>query len=89
MVHVTEILSRYIADLQYEDFPESVVETTKMYILDYYAACFAGIKINDKFNRILEDIFFDEEGKKEYHFLYVWSKFKVGSTTYSFQKVNF
>lgn len=65
MTHSTEILAKFIADLKYENLPKEVVETTKKYILDYYAACFAGIKINDRFNGALEDIFFENGGKKE------------------------
>ncbi len=82
MIHATEILSHYIAGLRYEDCPESVVETTKMYILDYYAACFAGIKINDRFNRIMEDIFFDAEGKKESSVLCKSIKLPVGNAAF-------
>ena len=62
MTHITEILARFIVGLQYEDIPKSVVETTKMYILDYYAACFAGIKVNDKFNKAIEDKKIAEQG---------------------------
>ena len=65
MIHATEILARFIAGLKYENLPKEVVETTKKYIIDYYAACFAGIKINDRFNGALEDIFFENGGKKE------------------------
>lgn len=65
MKHVTEILARFIAELKYEDFSEAVIDTTKMYILDYYAACFAGIKINQKFNRAIEELFFEAGGKEE------------------------
>lgn len=65
MTHVTEVLSRFIAELKYEDLSEAVVHTTKMYILDYYAACFAGIKINKKFNKAMEDLFFEAGGKEE------------------------
>ncbi len=82
MIHVTEILSRYIASLRFEDCPKSVVDTTKMYILDYYAACFAGIKINDKFNKSIEDIFFDAEGKKESSVLCKSIKLPVGNAAF-------
>ena len=82
MTHVTKILSRFIADLQYEHLSKAVVETTKMYILDYYAACFAGIKINGKFNRVMEDIFFDAEGKKEASVLCKNVKLPVGNAAF-------
>jgi len=82
MTHVTQILSCFIAGLNYEDFPKEVVETTKRYILDYYAACFAGIKINDKFNRIVEEIFFETEGKEEASVLCKDRKLPVGNAAF-------
>lgn len=82
MIHATEILSRFIAGLQYEDIPKTVVETTKMYILDYYAACFAGMKINDKFNIIMEDIFFKTRGKEESSVLCKNIKLPVGNAAF-------
>ncbi len=82
MTHITEILARFIVGLQYEDIPKSVVETTKMYILDYYAACFAGIKVNDKFNKAIEDIFFEMEGKKESSILLKDTKLPVGNAAF-------
>lgn len=82
MTHITKILSSFIANLKYEDLPESVVETTKIYILDYYAACFAGIKTNDKFNKILEDIFFETGGKEESSVLLKNMKLPVGNAAF-------
>lgn len=82
MVHITEILSRFIAELRYEDLPEAVVETTKRFILDYYAACFAGIKINGKFNKITEEIFFEEGGKEDSSVLCKDIKLPVGNAAF-------
>lgn len=82
MIHITQILSRFIADLEYEDIPEAVIATTKMYILDYYAACFAGIKINGKFNQIMEDIFFEMGGKEESAVLCKDKKLPVGNAAF-------
>lgn len=65
MIHATEILSRFIAGLRYEDLGAEVVETTKLYIIDYYAACFAGLKVNGKFNRAVEEILFENGGREE------------------------
>lgn len=82
MTHITEKLARFIANLQYEDIPKSVVETTKMYILDYYSACFAGIKINDNFNKAIEDIFFEAGGKEESSVLCKNTKLPVGNAAF-------
>lgn len=65
MIHATEILSRFAADLTFEALPEKVVETTRMYIADYYAACYAGHKVNVTFNRAFGRIFEDMGGKEE------------------------
>ena len=48
MIHYSKILSDFVYNLKFEDLPDEVVETTKRYIADYYAAAFAGIKVNDK-----------------------------------------
>lgn len=65
MVHATQLLSRFIAALQYDDLPEAVIETTKCYILDYYAACCAGIRVNGTFNHAVEDLLFEMGGREE------------------------
>ena len=44
------ILSEFSADLRAEMIPDQAVETARMYIADYVAACFAGIKVNRSFN---------------------------------------
>lgn len=82
MTHITEKLSRFIADLRYEDLPEMAVRTTKMYILDYYAACFAGVKVNDKFNRAMEEIFLEAGGKEEASVLKKNLKLPVGNAAF-------
>lgn len=82
MIHVTEILTHYIAKLQYEDLPQEVVKITKMYILDYYAACFAGKKINRKFNNIIENIFFETAGREESSVLCSNLKLPVGNAAF-------
>lgn len=70
MAHTTKILSRFIANLQYNDLHKTVVETTKMYILDYYAAALAGIRVNEVFNRAMEDVIFSMGGREEASVLY-------------------
>lgn len=65
MIQATRLLSRFLAELKYEDLPREVVETTKQYILDYYAACCAGIQVNGAFNRAMEEILFAQEGREE------------------------
>ncbi|MGI6508630.1 MAG: MmgE/PrpD family protein [Saccharofermentanales bacterium] len=47
------ILSEFASKLTYDQIPQEAIETVKMYIADYYAACFAGIKVNRKFNEAM------------------------------------
>lgn len=65
MEHVTQILSEFIAELQYEKIPATTIENTKRYIVDYFAACFAGMKVNKQFNLAVEEMLFDMAGKEE------------------------
>lgn len=50
MEHYTEILSDFVFWLKYSDLPRATVENTKKVILDWYSACFAGMKVNREFN---------------------------------------
>lgn len=64
-MHATEILSKFAAELKYSDLPDEAVEQTKMYILDYYASCFAGNMVNGVFNRAVREVLSEMGGKKE------------------------
>lgn len=48
-----KVLSDFAASLTYAQIPDAAVETARMYIADYYAACFAGIKVNRQFNQAM------------------------------------
>lgn len=50
MQEITNRISRYIADLTYEQLSPDVIEQTKLFIADYYAACLAGYRINKDLN---------------------------------------
>lgn len=65
MIHATEILSRFAANLRYEDIPAQAVMETKFYIADYLAACFAGRRVNGRFSGAVSEIFTDMSGKPE------------------------
>ena len=49
-------LSRFIDELTFEKIPSEVVEAARMFIADYYAACYAGIKVNQAFNKVMLNI---------------------------------
>ena len=61
----TRILSDFGAALRIEQIPESVLETTRIYIADYIAACYAGMKINETFNEKIRLIFEHMGGVEE------------------------
>lgn len=70
MIHCSEILSEFAYNLRFTDLPEEVVEITKRYIADYYAASFAGIKVNGTFNDAVVDVITDMGGKEECDYIY-------------------
>ena len=65
MQDITSRLSRFIADLRYEQLPEAVVEQVKLFIADYYAACFAGYRINTGLNAPVLELMLEMGGSEE------------------------
>ncbi|MCM1119891.1 MAG: MmgE/PrpD family protein [bacterium] len=59
-----------------------VVERTKLFIADYYAACFAGYKVNRVFNRINLEYFKEMGGKGQASVLFDQVKFPAESAAY-------
>ncbi len=70
MIHATKILSEFSYNLKYSDLSAEVVDTTKKYIADYYAAAFAGLKVNGEFNSAVESLILDMGGKEECDFIF-------------------
>lgn len=50
------ILSEFAAALTFDQIPDEATETARMFIADYYAACFAGMKVNRQFNEAMLDV---------------------------------
>lgn len=61
----TDLLSDYIHRLRYEQLPGNVVESAKLFLLDYLASAMAGYKINRIFNDALWNVVGGMGGKKE------------------------
>ena len=59
MPNSTEILSNWASKFKYEDLSGTDVNYTRRLIIDYFAASFAGLKINKKFNDAIESIIID------------------------------
>jgi 2-methylcitrate dehydratase PrpD len=70
MIHCSEILSEFAYNLKFTDLSDEVVDTTKRYIADYYAAAFAGIKVNGTFNDAVIDVITEMGGKPECDYIY-------------------
>lgn len=70
MIHCSEILSEFAYNLKFSDLSEEVVDTTKRYIADYYAASFAGIKVNGTFNGAVIDVISEMGGKQECDYIF-------------------
>ena len=63
--HVSAMLARFAAELRFEDLPAETVEHTRIYLADWFAASFAGEKVNGAYNRAVREILFDMGGKEE------------------------
>lgn len=57
------VLSEFAAGLTYDRISQEAVETARMYIADYIAACFAGIKVNRQFNEAMLNIILNMSGE--------------------------
>ena len=82
MIHYSQILSDFVYNLKFEDLPEDVVDTTKRYIADYYAASFAGIKVNGTFNDAVIDVIADMGGKQECDYIYSDTRLPVANAAF-------
>lgn len=61
----TDLLADFIHTLRFEDLPKDVVESAKLFLLDYLASAMAGYKINRIFNEALWSVVGGMGGKKE------------------------
>lgn len=65
MENITTKMAHFVRGFSFEQISEDALETMKMYIADYYAALFAGYRINEPFNQALREIMEEQwpEGK--------------------------
>lgn len=61
----TDLFADFIHTLRFEDIPKDVVESAKLFLLDYLASAMAGYKINRIFNEALWSVVGGMGGKKE------------------------
>lgn len=65
MIHATELLSEFAANLKFSDLGESTVNNTRLFLVDYIAAVIAGKRVNTVFNEAIENYLFSESGGPE------------------------
>ena len=65
MIHATQMLADFVYGLKYEDIKKSDVEYTKLLIMDYFAASYAGFRINTVFNSAVKKIIYEAGGREE------------------------
>lgn len=82
MENITSHLCRFLADLSYEDLPESVIEQTKLFIADYYAACYAGVRINRQLNNAVLPLMLADGGREESTVLFSGQKLPAGNAAF-------
>lgn len=57
------ILSSFVYNLSYDNIDFQTLKTTKLFILDYFAACFAGMGVNKEFNDVVTSVIDEAEEK--------------------------
>lgn len=78
----TDVLVDFVVALKYEDLPHGVIEQTKLFIADYYAASIAGYRVNKQFNRVAMSIIKEEGGAEQASILFEKKKYPVGNAAF-------
>ena len=82
MQDITSKISHYVADLNYNQLSEAAIEQVKLFIADYYAACFAGYRINKSLNDKVIKLMLQMGGAPESTILF--SKHKIPASNAAF-----
>lgn len=82
MDNITHCLSEFISQLNIDMLGAEVVERTKLFIADYYAACFAGYRVNREFNRRNLEYFKEMGGNGQSSVLFDQVKLPVENAAY-------
>lgn len=82
MTDFCNVLSSFISELQYDDIPQSTVENTRKFLLDYICAALAGKKVNRTFNRAIEDYIYSQCGTEESSSLFGTKKLPCGKAAF-------
>jgi 2-methylcitrate dehydratase PrpD len=64
-VPYSKLLANYIHGIVWSHIPDNVIETAKLFVLDYIASALAGYKVNSIFNKAITNVYFGMGGKGE------------------------
>ncbi|WP_165253199.1 MmgE/PrpD family protein [Adlercreutzia sp. ZJ304] len=76
-VNLTGLLSKYAAELKYENIPEHILERAKYHLLDFIAVVHAGYRVNSGFNIALADIVLQDSKKGASSIFFKEGKYSV------------
>lgn len=82
MKNITEKICAAVTQMDNVRLPIDVYEKTRMHILDYYASCFAGYRVNGIFNTANKKIIMDMGGKEEASIMFSRAKVPVCNAAY-------
>lgn len=82
VLSITESLVDFIYEIKYENIPDTVIERIKLFMADYFAACFAGYKINTGFNNANLSIIRENGGTQQASILFEERKYPADSAAY-------
>lgn len=82
MEEITTRISSFVADLDFDHLPRQVVEQVTLFIADYYAACFAGYRINRELNEKVLTLMTRMGGSEEASVLFSDQKLPAGNAAY-------
>ena len=82
MKRYTDTLVDFVVALKYKDLPSCVIEQTKLFIADYYAASIAGYRVNKQFNKVVMSIIKEDSGTEQASILFEKKKYPVANAAF-------
>lgn len=81
-INSSELLSRFIANLKYEQLPESVIDYTKLLIIDFFAASMGGYTVNKQFNEAARQVILGMAGRQESRVMFTDEKYPAPNAAF-------
>lgn len=80
--NLTDAMVDFVFSVTIHDLSQEVIEKTRMFIADYYAASIAGYRINTKFNAVVKSIIREEGGAEQASVLFEDRKYPAGNAAF-------